>query len=246
MSGPVVAILQARATSTRLPGKVCLPLAGAPLLSRVIERVARTPGVDEICVAIPDGEVQNPVADVVALHPGVRLVRGPEDDVLARTAIAIRETGASVVLRVTSDCPLYDPAVGASVLEMRSHLQVVLASTALESGFPIGLDAEAIAGDALLHADREARDPYEREHVTPWLWRGSAHGAVAFLDRSPDRRAWRLAVDTADDYRLVSAVFDELHERDPAFGFDAIERCLSAHPEWVGWNAHVPQTPYQW
>ncbi|MCP3983670.1 MAG: NTP transferase domain-containing protein [bacterium] len=246
MSGPIVAVIQARATSTRLPGKVCLPLAGEPLLSRVIERVARTDRVDEICVAIPQGVAQNPVADVAALHPGVRLVRGPEDDVLARTILAAEATRASVVLRVTSDCPLYDPAIGASVLEMREQLGVSLASTALESGFPIGLDVEAVAADALLRAHRESRDPYDREHVTAWLWRGSGRGPVAFLDRTPDRRAWRLAVDTADDYRLVSALYDALYEQQPEFDFGAIECWLSAHPEWLGWNEHVPQTPYQW
>ncbi len=245
MSGPVVAVIQARGTSTRLPGKVCLPLAGAPLLSRVIERVGRTPGVDEICVALPEGAAQQPVVDVASLHRGVHVVRGPEEDVLARTALAVDATGASVVLRVTSDCPLYDPAVGASVLALRQGLDVAFASTALESGYPIGLDAEAFTAAALLRAHREARDPYEREHVTPWLWRGQA-GPAAYLDRTPDRRPWRLAVDTADDYRLVSALYDALHPGEEAFGFDRVEGWLTEHPGWLVWNEHVPQTPYRW
>lgn len=238
-----VAVIQARATSTRLPGKVCLPLGGRALLDQVIVRVARTPGVDQVCVAVPEGQAQQPVVELATGHD-VRIVRGPEDDVLERTAIAAEACGATRVLRVTSDCPLYDPAVGAAVLHLQRELGVPFASTALASGYPIGLDAEVIGADALASARREATDPYEREHVTPWLWRRPERFRAAYLDRLPDRRAWRLAVDTAEDLRVVSALYDALGERG-VFGFADVEAWIEKHPELLEWNDHVEQTPYE-
>lgn len=237
-----VAVVQARATSTRLPGKVCLPLGGRTLLDQVIVRVSRTRGVDRVCVAVPEGAVQEPVVALAAAHPGVRVVRGPEDDVLERTALAARACGATRVLRVTSDCPLYDPAVGAAVLGLQEALGVPFASTALESGFPIGLDAEVVTREALELARREATDAYEREHVTPWLWRNPDRFRAAYLDRSPDRHGWRLAVDTREDLEVVSALYEALGPGG-AFGFAEIEEWILKHPELLDRNAHVPQTP---
>ncbi len=240
-----LAVIQARATSTRLPNKVCLPLGDRTLLDQVILRVARTPGVDAVCVAVPEGAAQQPVVEIASKHAGVRVVRGPEDDVLERTARAAELCEASRVLRVTSDCPLYDPAVGAELLHLQRALGVPFASTALDSGYPIGLDAEVVDAEALACARREADDPYEREHVTPWLWRRPERFRAVYLDRRPDRRAWRLAVDTAADFRVISALYEALG---PAgeFGFGDVEDWIEKHPDLLAWNEHVEQTPYEW
>ena len=99
-----VAIIQARNTSKRLPGKVVLPLAGVPVVTHIAERMKMTDGVDVVCVAIPDGPGQAPLAELVESLDGVILARGPEDDILRRFAIAAEQTHADIVLRLFADC----------------------------------------------------------------------------------------------------------------------------------------------
>ena len=109
-----VAVIQARMTSSRLPGKVLLPLAGHPVLWHVVERARRIPGLDGIAVAIPDGDGQGPLAAFVDGLPDVMLLRGPEDDVLSRYIHAAEESRAEILLRITSDCPVIDPGIAGS------------------------------------------------------------------------------------------------------------------------------------
>jgi spore coat polysaccharide biosynthesis protein SpsF len=130
------------------------------------------------------------------------------------------------------------------VAALRRACAVPYAATALGSGYPVGFDAEAIATDALALADASAADAYEREHVTAHLWRRPERFRCVWLDRSPDRRDWRLAVDTEADWRLVAAVHEALAPRDPEFGFAAVEALLEAQPELLALNRHVLQTPY--
>ena len=143
MSERVIVVIQARMTSTRLPGKVMLPLCGAPLVQRVIERARRIPGTDGVCLAIPPGEVHAPL-HIVAKQQGVDLAIGPEEDVLARYVGAADQTGAKIVMRVTSDCPLIDPQVCGEVLTLMREKGVGCARTAADSGYPIGLDTEVM------------------------------------------------------------------------------------------------------
>ena len=240
-----VAVIQARMTSTRLPGKVGLPLGDRTVLDHVIGRVARTEGVDRICLAVPMGAVHDAIDEVAVRHPGVRVVRGPEEDVLERTARAAAECDASRVLRVTSDCPLYDPEVGAHVLRMHGEQKVAFASTALETGFPIGLDAEVFDREILEEARSKASDPYEREHVTPYFWRRPEVIPAAYLDHQPDRRAWRLALDAAEDLWVLRNIFRAFGPLGPP-NFRELERWLVDHPEALAPSRNVSQTPYQW
>jgi spore coat polysaccharide biosynthesis protein SpsF len=228
-------------TSTRLPGKVMLPLCGAPLVQRVIERAKRIAGIAGVCLAIPPGDEHAPLRDV-AKGQGASIVVGPEEDVLARYVAAADASGADIVIRVTSDCPFIDPAVSGSVLSLLRESGAGYARTAIESGYPLGLDTEAIDAELLRLALRESADPFEREHVTPFIWRRPERFPFVMLDRVPDRRAWRLTVDTAEDYELAKAVYDELHPRDAEFGFAAMERLLTERPQLLKINSSVEHT----
>ena len=173
MLAPVVAVVQTRMTSTRLPGKVMKDLAGAPLIRRMLERVLRIEGLDRVVVALAEGAPHDPVCQAVAGLP-VMVVRGSEQDVLARSAAAARAADAGTVMRITSDCPLLDPCVSASVLAAYQAAQLAgvrYARTRIESGFPLGFDTEVFPAAALYEAEEYATDPYEREHVTPHIWR---------------------------------------------------------------------------
>lgn len=242
MSGErTVAVIQARMTSTRLPGKVLLPLAGRPMLTRVVERALRAPGIDVVCVAVPEGPAHQPLVDLAETMPGVVAVRGPEHDVLHRTVLAAQETGATTVVRVTSDCPFLDPGVTGAVVAAQLSAGVPYARTAFSTGFPLGFDTEAVAVESLLSADIEATDPYEREHVTPFIWRRPARFPNLYLDRQPDLRSWRLVVDSPEDYGLACEVYDLLGAD---FDLTALAEVFAARPELLQINANVEQTPY--
>lgn len=218
---PVVAIVQTRMTSSRLPGKVLKPLAGAPLIRRMIERMLRIAGVDRVAVALAEGTAHDPV--IGALDGlDVAIVRGSEEDVLARHAVAARATNAATVMRVTSDCPLLDPGVSATVLNAYTDARasgVRYARTSAQSGYPHGFDTEVFDAAALYEAEAKASDPYEREHATPYIWRRPELYPSVILDAKPDRRHWRITVDTEADYRLASAIYDALYPDNPNFGY---------------------------
>lgn len=229
---PAVAIVQTRMTSSRLPGKVMKPLAGAPLIRRMIERVLRIEGLDRVVVALAKGAAHDPVIDAL-VGMDVAIVRGSEDDVLSRYAVAARASDAATVMRVTSDCPLLDPEVSATVL--RAYLddqpRVRYARTAPDRGFPLGFDTEVFDVRALFEAESKATKPYDREHVTPYIRDRSAEFPVVEAGSREDRRHWRLTVDTEEDYRLASAIYDALYSRNPNFEYADIIALFEARPD---------------
>lgn len=238
------AIIQARMTSTRLPGKVLLPLAGEPILARVIERARAIEGVDTVVAAIPAGEEHAPIAALCA-RLDVPVVRGSERDVLQRTVAAAESVRASTVIRLTSDCPFLDPGVSAAILAAFHASGVSYASNAMESGYPLGFDTQVTSLSALREADAEAADPYEREHVTPFLWRRPNRYTALYLDHRPNLRAWRLVVDTPQDYAMARAVYDAFAPSKQIFDLAALRRLFRERPQLLAMNQAVPQTPYE-
>ena len=230
---PAVAIVQARMTSSRLPGKVMKPLAGAPLIRRMIERVLRIRGLDRVVVALAEGPAHDPVVSALE-GMNVSVVRGSEDDVLSRYAMAARASDAATVMRVTSDCPLLDPEVSATVLAayMDSHDNGVrYARTSAESGYPHGFDTEVFDAVALYEAEANATDRFDREHVTPYIRMRPDQFPATIIDAKPDRRNWRLTVDTEQDYRLTSAIYDALYPRHPEFDYSDIISLFKIRPD---------------
>lgn len=214
MRGRVLAIIQARMGSTRLPGKVMKPLLGRPILEHVVRRVARSERVDEVIVATSRLEADQPVAELARLL-GVDSFRGSEEDVLERYVGAARWAklnGQDHVVRITADCPFADPAVIDQVI--REHLETGAdyTSNTLERTFPHGADVEVFTAEVLYTTDLEAVADYEREHVTPFIWsqperfRLHAVEAPARL-RRPELR---LTVDTEADYMLARAIYEML------------------------------------
>lgn len=159
-------IVQARAGSTRLPGKVLMDLAGRSVLAWVLERCRAIDGVDAVCCAVPEGIADDAVA-IEARRQGALVFRGSELDVLDRYHRAAEAFGFAIVMRITSDCPLIDPALSAQVL--RSLGEADYACNNMPPSWPHGLDCEAMSADWLARAAREATAPYDREHVTPFI-----------------------------------------------------------------------------
>lgn len=207
---PVIAIVQARMGSTRLPGKVLAPVRGRPLLATMLDRVGGFDGVDGVVVATTVLERDDPIAELAA-DQGAGVFRGSEDDVLGRFAGAAEQAGAGTIVRLTADCPLIVPDAVAAVLSALDEHAVDLATNAPPHGrtWPDGFDAEAFSRDSLDRLDAIATTSADREHVT--------HGfhvhpqfSVQEVHLPEDVGSLRLTVDTAEDLDLVRRILDYL------------------------------------
>jgi spore coat polysaccharide biosynthesis protein SpsF len=228
----ILAILQARCSSTRLPGKVLLPLAGAPMIVRQIERVSRAARIGRLVVATSDDAGDDELARVVAAA-GVGVHRGPLDDVLARFAGALAAFGpATHVVRLTGDCPLADPAViDAVIARVVDEGADYGSNTPPHRTYPKGLDVECMTAGALLAATARAASPEEREHVTWALHRHPELYRQTFLSQAADEGEARWTVDYPHDYAFVAAVYDALYPQNPAFSSDDVRRLLRSRPD---------------
>lgn len=241
----VVIIVQARMGSTRLPGKVLKPLAGAPMLQRQLERLQRCRHVDKIVVATTESPKDDAIVQLAEQMDGIGIFRGPEDDVLARFLGAARAHDADVVVRVTADCPLIDPEVIDAAIELYAARQpkVSYVSNGFIRTYPRGLDVEVFPFCALKEAEAETASASDREHVTPFIWRQPDRYPRADLVDSDDNSALRWTVDTPEDLRLVTEVYERLYPTDPEFGYRDVLNLMAAEPQLAQINAHIEQKP---
>jgi len=207
-----ICVVQARTGSTRLPGKVLADIGGEPLLGLLLSRLRPLP-VDEIVVATSDRPADDAVA-ALAKDLSVAAVRGPEDDVLARFAVVLAARPADTVIRITADCPFTDPQLVAEVLERHRDQGADYTTNVIPRTFPKGLDVEVASAAALLEADREARDPREREHVMPFLYRHPERFRLANI-RCPELLGEeRWDVDTPADLARARELVELMPTRD--------------------------------
>lgn len=237
-----VVIVQARMTSTRLPGKVLLPLAGRPLLACLLERLARVRLADNIVVATTTNATDNPIVDLCTAM-GVASFRGSEHDVLSRYAGAAAAHGADLVVRVTSDCPLLDPQLVDELIEhcRRNAGTLDYVSNMLEPSYPYGMAVEVMTMTALLAAAAQATRDDEREHVTPFIYRHPERFRLWSVRHATDLSHHRWTVDTPEDYELVGRIFASLHPLKPEFVMDDVLGLLRENSEWSRINQHVVQ-----
>ena len=241
MSDRVVGILQARVGSSRLPGKVLMPACGRPLIARMIDRVRRANRLADLWLATS----VNPENDALveeARRLGVPVHRGSEDDVLARFAGAAAQARGDVLVRLTGDCPLHDPAVIDEAVGLYAEGGADYVSNALEPTFPDGLDVEVFSREALDRADREATTTVQREHVTPFIHRHhdpdpARPFRVRHFRAPADFSHLRWTVDEPADYDFVCRVFEALLPSQPDFGWLDVVALLTREPSLLGQNA---------
>lgn len=237
-------VVQARTSSTRLPGKVLLPLAGAPMLQRQIERIqaARTPF--ELCVATTRSAFDDPIRDLCR-RIGIPCVSGHPTDLLDRHMEAARAYGADAVVKIPSDCPLIDPdaidRVLTAFLEEPERFDYV--SNLHPATWPDGNDVEVVPFPVLETAWREADRSFEREHTTPFIWERPERfrlGNVAWETGRDLSMTHRLTVDHPEDYAFVAAVYEALWTpRRPVFRLADILALLESRPDVPALNAHL-------
>ncbi len=242
---PVVAIIQARMGSTRLPGKVLADIEGQPMLAWVVERARRARKVERTVVATTTDAGDDPVVALCAAR-GYACTRGHPTDVLDRYLQAAREAGAQVVVRITADCPLIDPEVVDRTVEafLAAWPGVDYASNRIVRTYPIGLDVEVVRREALERAAVEAREPYQREHVTPYLYESPGRFRVVSVEAEDDYGHLRWTVDTPEDLAFVRQVYRRFGGR-ADFGWREVLDLLAREPDLIAINAHVRQKGYR-
>jgi len=241
----VVAIIQARMGSTRLPGKVLRVLGGSTVLAHVVRRTHSTPGIDETVVATTESPRDAAIVEQ-ALRLETSVFRGSEEDVLSRYRHAAERARADAIVRVTSDCPLLDSEVLAAMVArfvelQRSGTPVDYLSNTLERTYPRGLDIEIFTFAALVRADREARSPAEREHVTPYLYRHPEAFRVAQFRGDRDLSAYRWTLDTEEDWELLEGIFRRLDRPGRGIRTSDVLDLLARDPGLAATNASVIQ-----
>ena len=230
-----VIAVQARVTSTRLPGKVMADIAGRPMLAQQLRRLKQCSMADEIVIATTPALTDEPIVEL-AKREGVQCFRGSEDDVLSRIVGAARQTQADVVVRITADCPLIDPQVADQVIAELVNLPADCdyASNVLQRTYPRGLDTEALFVDTLVRMDRLARSRASREHVTVFL---RLERPDLFLCRSvmdhEDNSDLRWTVDTAEDLEFVRALYGALDLSTRPVPYPEMIAYVRAHPEMI-------------
>ena len=247
----VVVVVQARMGSSRLPGKVLLPVAGAPLLQRMLERVLAAEEPDDVCVAATLAAEDEPIREL-ARAICVPVVSGHPTDLIDRHLQAGRDLRADVVVKIPSDCPLIDPAVIDQVIgRYRAAASEVDFVTNLHPpSWPDGNDVEVMPIEVLEVAWREAQRPFEREHTTPFIW--ERPDRFRLLNVASDlgidlSKSHRFTIDYPDDHRFIARVFDELWSPGrPIFSVRQILELLAARPDiarlnqrWAGQSWHL-------
>lgn len=225
-----LAILQARVSSSRLPGKVLQPIMGEPMLFRQIERIRRAKRIDLLLVATSN----DPSDDVLAREcasRGVPCARGSLDDVLDRFVFSARPYQPELVVRLTGDCPLADPALIDAMLEKFGAGNFDYLTNADPPTFPDGLDVEVMKFPCLLTAHQEAKLPSEREHVTPFLRAHPERFRLGNFMSATDLSALRWTVDEPQDLEFVRSIYQGLYPANPCFSTEDILEFLEANSE---------------
>lgn len=236
----IVATIEARMTSSRLPGKVLSPYHGKPMLELMVERLRRVPSLDGIVIATTTNESDDPI-EKLADRIGVGCWRGSEDDVLERVRNAAHAHNIDVIVELTGDCPLIDPAIVEQVIQTYRTERPDYCTNVLERSYPIGMDTQVFPRDILDDVARRTDDPEDHEHVSLYIYRNPELYQLLNL-RAPadfDRPSLRLTLDTPEDLQVITAIFDALYPANPSFDLGDILAFLDAHPEIAAKNAAV-------
>lgn len=242
----VLAIIQARMSSTRLPGKVLKRASGRTMLDRMLERVRRSRLVDQTVVATTSDTTDDPIA-TACRHLDTEVFRGSPQDVLDRYYQAARQYQADIVVRLTADCPLIDPQLIDAVVEALVKNPVDFVCNRLPPPFtrtyPIGLDVEACTFTALETAWRNATHKHEREHVLPYLYEKPGQFKVLQLDHSENLGHLRWTLDTPEDLILLRRIYRHFNGRNDFSWLDVLQ-LQKQKPEIFKVNAQVRHKTY--
>jgi spore coat polysaccharide biosynthesis protein SpsF len=234
----ILAILQSRVTSSRLPRKVLKEILGHSMLWHEIERIKRSKKLDQIVLATSNEKSDDPI-EAVAQETEIKCFRGDLEDVLLRFYSAAVEYRPEWVVRLTGDCPLIDPNIIDQVISFCIESNYDYASNTLEPTYPDGLDVEVFKFSTLEKAHLEAKLLSERQHVTPFIYKHPELFKLGSFKGKVDYSALRWTVDEPSDFNFVNSVYEEVYSTNPMFGFNDILAVLNRRPELAGLNSRI-------
>ncbi|HEX3030727.1 MAG TPA: glycosyltransferase family protein [Bacillota bacterium] len=221
------------------------PVMGKPLLEYQLERLQRSEQVDEMVVATTTSTTDDVVAEFCQ-RLGVKCFRGSEDDVLSRYYYAARNCDADVVVRITSDCPLMDPGVLDEIITFYrdNAAKYDYVSNTHKRTFPRGLDIEVFPFSVLQTACKMADKPYQREHVTPYIYENSGQFSLGHFLAQEDYSRFRWTVDTLEDFQLIKQVFETMYPLKRDFSYQDVLQLFADNPELADINRAIEQKQY--
>jgi len=234
----VVAIIQARMGSTRLPGKVMKEIVGKPMLWHVINRVKNAKELNDIVIATTNLKEDTQILDL-ASEIGVKTYAGSENDVLDRYYQAAIMSKADVIVRITADCPLADPNVIDKVVRYYRINDFDYVSTSIKPTFPDGIDVEVFRFASLKKAWSEAKLASEREHVTPYIWKNPNIFKIKNYENEDDILYMRWSVDEQCDLEFLREIYNRLYAKDTLFYMEDVVDLLTKNPELMDINKDI-------
>jgi spore coat polysaccharide biosynthesis protein SpsF len=232
----IIAVVQARMTSTRLPGKVLLPINGRPVIEYVFSRLQKVKELNKLVLATTTNKEDNPLVEYAEEH-GIAYFRGSESDVLERYYLTALQEKARHVMRVTSDCPLIDPLVCSQVIQNYEEKRVDFVNTG--ASFAEGLDCEIFSFQALKEAHLNAKLPSEREHLTMYLHNHPKKFKRYTLENSTDDSKYRFTLDQKEDYQVICAIIEQLAKQETPLTTNNIKRFLDENRDVFELNHNI-------
>lgn len=239
-----IAIIEARMSSTRLPGKVLRPILGRPMLALLVERLQCAEQLDGVVVATTVNPSDDPV-ETLTRKLGVGCFRGSEEDVLDRVLQAANAFAAEVIVEITGDCPLVESAKVDEMLSSFMKMSIDFMANRLDGSYPDGLGLRIFKKELLQKIDHLTKDPVDREHVTLYIWDHPELFSIHHFNNRLNPKYWdlRLTVDTSEDFDLISKIFEELYPANRNFGLPEIIDLLERKPEMLDINQHITAKP---
>ncbi len=237
----IVGVIQARLTSIRLARKALLPLCGRPVIHHLFDRALKIDGLDDWVLAIPEGEAHDPIEEATADYPEIKVIRGPDDDLVVRFLMAADMTGADILVRMWGDCPVTDPGLASGLLRAAQAADVAWAHYPGISGYPEGVETHVLKVSALRALADESDDMYERETMIPFFERQPDRFPSLEIHRKPDRSHLKCLLDTEHDYRRITRIFEILYPDNPLFEVADLEALAAREPKLLDPTYRVPK-----
>ncbi|EOQ87929.1 cytidylyltransferase [Leptospira yanagawae serovar Saopaulo str. Sao Paulo = ATCC 700523] len=236
----IVATIEARMTSSRLPGKVLKEVLNKPMLYYLIQRLRAVPSIDEIVLATTINQTDDVLVDF-AKNEGISYFRGSENDVMSRVLGAGESAKADIIVEITADCPIIDPAVVDQTIQLYLYNPCDYASNVVVRSYPIGMDTQVFSLDTLKKSFSLTEDKLDREHVTrhirqnPNLFK-QVHLVSSYLDYWPELA---ITLDEVSDYELIKKIIEYFYEKNPLFTCADIVALIKEKESWVAINRDV-------
>lgn len=236
------AIIEARMTSSRLPGKILLPVLGKPLLELLVERLKRAKTLDYIIIATTSNACDDPV-ERLANSLGVGCFRGSEEDVLSRVLSAAKYHSCDIIVEITGDCPLIDPEIVDTLVTIYQQNSYDYVSNVLKLTFPNGMDTQVFSTATLAKVEELTDDPVDHEHVSLYIYEHPEIFSLFNYESGLPEKYWnlRLTVDTQEDFELIKRIYETIYPKKPEFILSDIIRLLDDERELLDINRHIQQ-----